>query len=335
LAALAGRVVLAYPAGRLSVASDSEPVSLDTAYDLASLTKILSTTILAMIFIEKGWCTLDATLSETWPGLMPEDKKTITFRQLLNHSTGLPAWRPLYDTLEPLPVELRRARAAELILREPLECFPGEKSLYSDLNFILLGFMLEQIGRASLDVLFDSFIAQPLKLRHTGYRPLDKGGMSARSIIAPTEVFPEQREALQGEVHDRNARALGGTAGHAGLFGPAMEVWLIMKDLIAAFKNQPGPHLVSNATVRTFWQRHGSTRALGFDMPSETGSAAGELFSRASVGHLGFTGTSLWYDPSRDLTVILLTNRVHPSTANEAIREFRPVIHDLAVRAVQ
>jgi len=334
LAAYKGEVAAACPAGRLTLDPESPAVNLGTIYDLASLTKVLSTAILTMVFIERGHFALETTLNELWPGPVPEDKKALTLTQLLNHTTGLPAWRPYYEILEIIPIDSRRSRAAELILDESLESVPGERSEYSDLNFILLGLILEEIGREQQDVLFNRFIAQPLGLKDTGYRPLNRDVVSSSENIAPTEVLPGRGEALRGEVHDQNAHALTGVAGHAGLFGPAGEVWLIIKALRDAYRDEPGLLPVSGPTVRTFWQRSGPARALGFDLPSETGSAAGELFSKNSVGHLGYTGTSLWYDPVLDLCVILLTNRVHPSSTNQAIRNFRPFIHDLVVETV-
>ncbi|MBW2323470.1 MAG: serine hydrolase [Deltaproteobacteria bacterium] len=338
LAAKGERIAANITAGRLEYGDQASSVHWETIYDLASLTKILSTTILTMIFLDQGRFDLQSPLKRLWPFFVPDDKKELTLFHLLSHTSGLPAWRPYFETLEQVPSEERRKQAAELILEEPFEAEPGTRSIYSDLNFILLGLILEEIGHARLDRLFDEHIARPLTLRQTGYRPLDQTGLSSTEEIAPTEDCPDRGGVLKGAVHDKNAYALSGAAGHAGLFGTAGEVWRIMASLRASFRNDPGNHLVSTQTVKTFWKWTNDnphiTGALGFDRPAETDSAAGRYFSRASVGHLGFTGTSVWYDPDMDLTVILLTNRVHPSSANEAIKEFRPSIHDLAFKTI-
>ena len=330
--------VITVTAGRLDYDARSRPVTPETIYDLASLTKVLATTILAMIFLEKDWLSLHYPLARFWPSRLPEDKKELTLKHLLSHTSGLPAWRPYFETLKQIPAQERRKRAAELILGEPLETRPGTRSIYSDLNFILLGLILEEIGQARLGRLFDDFIAGHLNLRHTGYRPLEGKARADIEWTAPTEDCPDRGGVLRGVVHDKNAYALGGVAGHAGLFGTAGEVWRIMASLRASFRNETGVRLVSNQTVKTFWSRAAAnpriTGALGFDRPAETGSAAGRYFSRTSVGHLGYTGTSLWYDPNRDFALILLSNRVHPDSGNEAIKQFRPYIHDLAVEII-
>ncbi|MDY6852908.1 MAG: serine hydrolase, partial [Thermodesulfobacteriota bacterium] len=235
-----------------------------------------------------------------------------------------------------IPPEKRRARVAELILNEPLESEPGRREVYSDLNFILLGLILEEIGQARQDVLFNRLIAGPLGLKTIGYRPLDHGSLPLPENLAPTEKVPRRGGLLRGEVHDDNAAALAGVAGHAGLFGPVREVWRIFRSLRTAHRDEPGPRPVSPGIVRAFWQRSPHrTRALGFDTPSPAGSSAGRFFSPRSVGHLGFTGVSLWHDPDKDLTIILLTNRVHPVASNEAIKEFRPHIHDIAAETIK
>jgi CubicO group peptidase (beta-lactamase class C family) len=312
------------------------PVVPGTVYDLASLTKILSTTMLFMIYTDHAVISPDIRLSALLPGETPVDKAGLTLGHLLAHASGWPAWRPFYEAWGGLPAAARRPAAARDVLREPLEHTPGEKAVYSDLNFILLGLLLEQVVGARQEVLFDREVAGPLHLSDTGYRPLD-GPARAEApgvLVAATEDVPRRGGVIRGQVHDDNAAALFGVAGHAGLFGTAEEVWSIFKLLRRAYWDEPGDRLVSRQTVQHFWRLSDlapdSTWALGFDTPSAVNSSAGRLFSRQSLGHLGYTGTSLWYDPVRDLTAILLTNRVHPSAENIAIRGFRPRIHDLA-----
>jgi len=333
-----GEQVVTVAAGRFEYDARSRTVTPTTIYDLASLTKVLSTTLLTMIFLKQRRFDLQTPLKQLWPFYIPKDKKDITLTHLLSHTSGLPAWRPYFKSLNQIPIKERRRRAAELILEEPLESEPGKQFTYSDLDFILLGLILEETGQAHLDLLFHEFIARPLDLRRTGYRPLDRKNQISINEIAPTEDCPERGGVLKGVVHDKNAHALSGTAGHAGLFGTAGEVWRILSSLRTSFRNTPGVRLVSNQTIKTFWQWTGDnphvTGALGFDRPADIDSAAGRYFSPSSVGHLGFTGTSLWYDPERDFAVILLSNRVHPSSTNEAIKKFRPYIHDLAVETI-
>jgi len=322
-------------AGSTGGGDASRFVTAETVYDLASLTKILSTTILVMLFLEKERFTLETPLADLWPEPVPEEKKGVTVAQMLSHATGLPAWRPYHQILNRVPPDERRAEMARLILAELLEARPCRQAIYSDLNFILLGLIIEKTAGRRQNFLFQKYIAAPLSLTATGYRPTDGESSLEIDNTAPTETLPHRGGLICGQVHDDNAAALAGVAGHAGLFGTAVEVWKIFNSLRSAYRNEPGLKLVAPATVRRFWRRSNlapdSTWALGFDTPSRTGSSAGRHFSPASVGHLGYTGVSLWYDPEKDLTVILLTNRVHPTASNQAIRTFRPYIHDLVV----
>ena len=271
----------------------------DTLFDIASLTKALSTATLLMQRPNRRTISLD---DEPRPGL--------TVRHLLSHSSGLPAWK----LLGPDP---RRA-----VLKEPLEYPTGTKSVYSDLGFILLGDHLERVTTLSLVELFADCIATPLGVGTT-FEP-----EAAR--CAPTEG------ELRGVVHDENARALGGAAGHAGLFSTARDVARIAAELVDAWHGR-AETLVAQETVRRFWSPSGvpgSTWCLGWDRPSATASSAGTRWPRDGVGHLGFTGCSLWIDPPRGRFVVLLSNRVHPSRANEAIKAFRPALHDKIVAAL-
>jgi CubicO group peptidase (beta-lactamase class C family) len=273
----------------------------ETLFDIASLTKALATTTIAMRLVDRSVPVLS---SEIRPG--------INARLALCHATGLPAWKLLGDG--------SRVEIVERVRHEPLESAPGSTSVYSDLGFILLGDLLERLGGATLDELFRKEVAPSLEI---GFRP------PRSERCAPTE------KGLRGIVHDENARSLGGVAGHAGLFSHARDVAAIIRSLLRAWHGQGG--LVRAETVREFWSSSGipgSTWCLGWDRPSATGSSAGNRWPREGVGHLGFTGCSIWIDPPRGRAVVLLSNRVHPTRANEAIKVFRPILHDAVVRAL-
>ena len=280
----------------------------ETLFDIASLTKPLSTATLAMMALEEGALALD-----------DRPRPDVTVAELMTHSSGLPAWKLLGSS---------RAEVLRAVAAEPLVAAPGTIARYSDLGFILLGATVENALGEPLDAAFARRIAQPLGIG-TGFGPRE----AAR--CAPTEG------ELAGIVHDENARAMGGVAGHAGLFSTARDVSRIVHALVAAWhgvRSTSTPRLLPTARVRQMWTPSGvagSTFCLGWDRPSATGSSAGEKWPRDGVGHLGFTGCSIWIDPPRARWVVLLTNRVHPTRANEAIKQFRPAIHDAIVAALE
>jgi CubicO group peptidase (beta-lactamase class C family) len=277
-----------------------------TRFDLASLTKPLCTTALALRLVARGALSLD-----------DRPRPECTILQLLSHSGGLPAVRALADPTR--PGEGMRAQAIAAARSEPLEYPPGERSIYSDLGFILLGYAVERVGGARLDALFAQHLAMPLALT-LGYGPLL--AVSDRDV-APTE------QGLRGMVHDDNCRAMGGVAGHAGLFGDAAAVSALVNAWVRAWHGEAS--LLDPALVRRAWSRAGvpgSTWGLGWDHPATTGSSAGERWAKDGVGHLGFTGCSIWIDPPKKRWVVLLSNRVHPTRTNEAIKGFRPKLHD-------
>ena len=228
----------------------------------------------------------------------------------------------------------------EEIHREKPEAPSATKAIYSDLNFIVLGEAVEQATGATLDRFCHERIFRPLGLRTTGF--IDNSTARTRKLepvqemFAATENCPSRKRILIGEVDDENAFAMGGVAGHAGLFAPVREVDRIAAELIACYKGRS--NFMPEKIVREFWTRdgavQGSTWALGWDTPSPIHSSSGHHFPATAVGHLGFTGTSIWIDPEREIAVSILTNRVHPSRDNQAIREFRPKIHDLIMEAI-
>jgi CubicO group peptidase (beta-lactamase class C family) len=276
-------------------------------------------------------------------------KGTVSLRHLLAHCGGLAAWRPFHRDIvreerqgRPNFVATRGAKefVYEQIHRERPEYAAGTRSVYSDLGFIVLGELVETLGHMPLDRFCQERIFRPLGLRSMAFVDLSLVRLHrmtpAVDMIAPTERCPWRKRVLCGEVHDDNAYAMGGVAGHAGLFGSAIDVDGLIGRLRACYRGEDS--FVPTEIVREFWTRddtvRDSTWALGWDTPSTAGSSAGRHFGPRSVGHLGFTGTSVWVDLERDVHVILLTNRVHPSRDNERIREIRPRVHDVAMEAL-
>jgi CubicO group peptidase (beta-lactamase class C family) len=310
-----------------------------TIFDLASLTKPVATTTAVMRLVDRAALRLEDTVRQFIPEFSGGEKDRVTIRHLLNHSSGLRAWQPLYKQVfgsaRTLPARLRltegKRRVLDRILRNRLVYTPGSKSIYSDLGFILLGEIVERVSDISLDRFCRDEIFAPLGMRKTFF-PAVRPYRAAP--YAATERMDWRRRIVLGEVHDNNAYVMGGVAGHAGLFSTAVDLARFGRGMLDARRGE-NP-LLSQKTVETFISRQGtpgSSWALGWDTPSVP-SSAGRYFSSHSFGHLGYTGTSLWIDPEQDLVVVLLTNRVHPSSRNIKIRRFRPLIHDLVYEEV-
>lgn len=330
------------PAGCLSPDPSSIPVTSSTVYDVASLTKPLATVTAVALLIQWGRCRLDDSIDSVLPELEEASVGSATIRQLLTHSSGLPGWRAFYERLCPdaaLPTTPDdRANAGRQILQaitqETLIYKTGERSLYSDLGFMLLGVMVKRLSGSSLDCFVAEHIAQPLNAEPFCYLPIGKKRepdfSSKVCHIAPTEWDTWRGRLLCGEVHDENAAALGGVAGHAGLFASAEAVLAVTGAWLAGYHRNSS--ILDSDIVREFSSRHQgiseSSWALGWDTPSSP-SSSGQYFSSRSFGHLGFTGTSIWIDPVCDLEVVLLSNRVCPTRTNDRIRSFRPAMHDL------
>ncbi len=333
LVARRGAVVLERAAGRLTYDKGSPAVTPSTIYDLASLTKIIATTTLMMRRVEEGALDLDATAASYLLELEGSSVGGATLRDLLAHSSGLPCCTELFREVgEGLDRDEARARYLEHIAGTELEVGRREQAIYSDLGVLLLGEILERSSGRGLDDLVQAEVLDPLGLADSGYLPDE----SLRGQTAPTEFDPWRGRLPHGEVHDENTLALGGIAPHAGLFGTAGDVAAFGQAMLNGGV-YGGQRLAGAKTVALFTRRAelvpGSSRALGWDTPSEP-SSAGRYFSSRSFGHTGFTGTSLWIDPELDLIVVLLTNRVHPTRDNIAIRRLRPAIHDAVVLAV-
>ena len=294
-------------------------VSADrTIYDLASLTKVVGTTTGLMVLFDEGKIRLDDPVSKYVPEFSGGDKDRVTVRMLLEHRSGLPAGRDLWRIAHS-PAEARQA-----VIETPLVCPPNQCYEYSDLGADMLGFVVEAAAGQPLDQFLHERVFAPLGMNDTFFRPAD----SLRSRVAPTEVAPPRGYPLQGEVHDENAFALGGVAGHAGLFSTAADLSVFAQMMLNGGEYN-GLRLIADSTVALFTTRAAGTRALGWDTCGGSGSC-GDYLGEDAYGHTGFTGTSLWIDPDRDMFVVLLTNRVHEARAKRPAKVIADVRADLA-----
>jgi CubicO group peptidase (beta-lactamase class C family) len=341
---LRGRLVHHRAYGQAALHPFRAAATLDTIYDLASLTKPLATATAVLCLVADGRMHVNDVVEARLEELRGTEVGGSTIAHLLSHSSGLPWWRPYYQRIaekdRTAPGFLGSERAKAWVLTElgceKLESPPGARSVYSDLGFMLLGMIVERLtGQTApaycLERIYTPAGATPLYYYRRDGSP--SWGMVSREAVAPTEQDPWRGRLLHGEVHDENAYALGGIAGHSGLFGTAQAVAAVAGAWHRAYHGRSSP--LPPDLVRQFVTRRqqipGTSWALGWDTPS-TPSSSGSKFSPRSFGHLGFTGTSLWIDPERELEVVLLTNRVHPTRENQGIRQFRPAIHDLIVK---
>lgn len=312
--------------GRIDWKSSSPRVSPDeTLYDLASLTKVVGTTTALMILYDQGRFSLDDPIVKYLPEFGGGMKDSVTIRELLEHRSGLPADRDLWR-LASSPAEAR-----QLVLTTPLEYKPGTQYVYSDLGAMTLGFLVEKLSGQTLDAYLAQWVFQPLGMTNTFFRPPD----SVRYRAAPTEDTPPRGYPLKGEVHDENAYALGGVAGHAGLFSTASDL-SIFAQMILNGGEYNGVRVVSDSTIRLFTTRAAGSRALGWAM-ADGQWGSGRFLSDDAFGHVGYTGTSMWIDPDRQMFVILLTNRVHEPRARrpeKVIADVRADLSDAAAIAV-
>jgi serine-type D-Ala-D-Ala carboxypeptidase len=324
-------------------------MELGTIFDLASLTKPLATAVAVMLLIHEKKLRLDDQITRVIPMYGVFGKSLTTVRHLLSHSAGLPAWKAFFENVvrneKSGRINFVASRAAKNFVFEqihhekPLNP-PGTQSLYSDLGFMILGEAVEILTGNTFDRFCQERIFKPLGLRSTGF--IDLSQLRTRRLqpvedmIAPTENCPWRKKILCGEVHDDNAYAMGGVAGHAGLFSSARDLHTLLVRMNRCLSGKDS--FVPQSLVQEFLTRGDSAGhssfALGWDTPTPGNSASGSLFSSRSVGHLGFTGCSIWWDLEKHCHVILLTNRVHPSRKNEKIRDFRPHIHDQIMKVV-
>jgi serine-type D-Ala-D-Ala carboxypeptidase len=335
LIAQGGQIQYLKAAGILSRVSPQITAKVDSIYDLASLTKPLATTLAIMGLVDRGIIHLDTRLDEILPDSVPDDKKNISIRLLLCHSSGLPDWRPYYSELVKYDPDDRKKILRQWILREPIEYSPGAASKYSDLGFILLEWIIEEVSKMEMDELLSEYYYRPLKLARLFI--MNKMAPFGPGEIAATEDCPWRKKVLHGQVHDENAYALGGYSGHAGLFGCAEDVFILINMLREHYYSRR-ENFFKPETVQQFFRRQNicknSTWALGWDTPSPEGSSSGRYFSAKSFGHLGFTGTSVWMDLEKDIMVIFLSNRVHRIRENIKIRLFRPELHNLIMKSI-
>jgi serine-type D-Ala-D-Ala carboxypeptidase len=312
--------------GHFTFEADSPTTTPDTVFDLASVSKVVATTSMAMLLYQRGLLDLEAPVVAVVPEFARNDPRcrSVSFRMLLAHSSGLPAYEKLF-LRAPSREDLIAAAFAERLVADP-----GTKAEYSDIGFIILGVALERIADETLSRFCQREIFGPLGMAHTTYNP----AKAQRSAIPPTvDDWTFRNRIIQGEVHDENASVMGGVAGHAGLFATAQDVAIFAYAMLNG-----GSPILREETVALFTRREttpaGTSRALGWDTPSQP-SQSGKYFSPHSFGHLGYTGTSLWIDPEKQLSVTLLTNRTWPDRSNQAIKEIRPRFHDAVVECLE
>jgi serine-type D-Ala-D-Ala carboxypeptidase len=311
--------------GHFTYEPNSPEATTATVFDLASVTKVVATTSMAMILYERGLLDLDLPVVAAVAEFAGEDPRrdTVTPRMLLSHSSGLPAYEKLFLRVRTRDELLSAAFATPLIAN------PGEQAAYSDIGFIILGVALERIAEESLDRFCQHDVFGPLAMTHTAFNPPS----AWQASIPPTANDRSFRNRIiQGEVQDENASLMGGVAGHAGLFASAEDIAIFAHAMLSG-----GRPIVRPETLALFTRREpsppGTSRALGWDTPSSP-SQSGKYFSANSFGHLGYTGTSVWIDPERQLSITLLTNRTWPDCSNQAIKQLRPKFHDKVIESL-
>ena len=321
-----GRLVGWKAFGRFTYDANSPEVKPETVFDLASVSKVIATTSMAIILYQRGLLDLDAPVSGVVPEFLGGDvrRQDITFRMLLGHSSGLPAYQRLFWRVQ------TRESLIQEALRVPLKADPGTHAEYSDIGFIVLGLALERLAEEPLDRFCKREVFAPLGMLETTFNP----PLAWKSRIPPTaEDRAFRKRIIQGEVQDENASVMGGVAPHAGLFSTSSDVARFAHGMLSG-----GAPLIRKETLALFTRREtvpaGTSRALGWDTPSAP-SQSGKYFSPSSFGHLGYTGTSLWIDLERQLSVTLLTNRTWPDCSNHAIKQVRPRFHDAVVEGLK
>lgn len=313
--------------GRLTYDANARQTSPQTMFDVASLTKVVATTTAVMKLYDEKEMSLDDKVSRFIPQFGEGRKSEITLRHLLTHTSGLPPFRQLWKFVPEAKF------AADSVYATTLVANPGDTTIYSDLGFITLGKIVEKVSGKRLDVYVKENFFEPLGMTRTMFKPPQE----LWDNVAPTEFDSLWRKRLvQGTVHDENAEFLGGVSGHAGLFSSLSDLAIFMQVLMNG-GTYNGVRYMNSSAIELFTKKQSekSSRALGWDTKSPMGSSAGRLFSPSSFGHTGFTGTSIWADPERNLFVILLTNRVHPTRANLKIAKVRPAVHDAVIEALK
>ncbi len=334
-----GELLYRHAVGYAQKYPEHRELSEDTIFDIASLTKVVATTTAIMLLLRDRAIALDDPIHRYIPEISTDH---ITFVHLLTHSAGLPAWLPFYEDIQKeanrqgnefIGSPAAKQYVLEKVCQTDLIYSPGEDYRYSDLGFMLLGYIVEKISGTTLDRYCDEMIFTPLEMFRTFFHkhgePLREGAYVA------TERCEWRRRIVCGEVHDENAYAMGGVAGHAGLFSTLDDIHKFMRTLYRCYQDRDD--FIPASIVQKFFSRQHipehSTQALGWDTPSKEGSSGGTLLSPTSVGHTGFTGTSIWLDLKRKLVILLFSNRIHPSRNNQTFLKMRPEIHDTVVIA--
>jgi serine-type D-Ala-D-Ala carboxypeptidase len=322
------RIVMQAALGRFTYEGSSPAIELPTVFDLASLTKVVATTAMAMLRYDRGALVLEQPVIDLLPEFAGKEEKDerrqqVTIEMLLSHSSGLPAYVPLYKQAR------NRAALVQLAAQTPLEADPGTHAVYSDIGFILLAELLQGLAGTSLDDFCAKQIFVPLRVSSARFCPAEED----RSLIPPTlDDKSFRHRIIQGEVHDENASAMDGVAGHAGIFAASDDLMKFAACILGF-----GPQLFRPETIQLFTRRRpspiGTSRALGWDTPS-TPSQSGRYFSPHSFGHLGYTGTSLWIDGEQSIAIALLTNRTWPDNQSQIVKQIRPMFHDAVMEAL-
>jgi CubicO group peptidase (beta-lactamase class C family) len=318
-----GKVIYEKAFGHLTYDDTSAAVTKNTIYDIASLTKVIASTTAVMICYDKNLFSLDDPVAKYITEFSQNGKEKVTIKNLLLHNSGLPAFKRFYGNYSSADEVIND------IYKTPLNYETGSKTVYSDLGFITLVKVVEQVTGQRFDVFCKDWIFIPLQMNSTFFNPAD----SIIYNIAPTEYDNYWRNKLVwGEVHDETALLLNGVAGHAGLFSTAKDLSNLLLLLLngGTFNDHK---IIKPTTVKLFSTRYSdkSTRALGWDTKSRGKSSAGNLFDLTSIGHTGFTGTSVWVDPTKDLFVVFLTNRIYPTRKNKKLYKVRPALHDAII----
>lgn len=312
-------------------------IKANTLFDLASLTKPLCTLLGMLNLMEMNIISWDDDINALLGTKKAEFSKKIKIEHLLSHSSGLRSYAPFYKNFKPILNKANKRKLINTVLKEKPEYPPGEKCIYSDLGYMLLGEIIEKASGKRLDEYFASAISRPLSLeKQLMFRPLDATKQSETGNIAATQNCPWRKRLLQGEVDDEHCWLMNGVAGHAGLFGSVKGVLDINVHILNQLQGRKQVFTFGPLLQRALTRRYaGQSWRLGFDTPTQPGSSAGEYISAQSVGHLGFTGTSFWIDPDKDMVVAVLTNRVYPTRENNRIKEFRRQLHDTIFRFVR
>jgi len=322
----AGELVARKSLGRFTYDPNSPEIHGATLFYLASLTKVVATTTMAMVLYERGLLDLETPITAIVPEFAGNggSRYEVTLRMLLAHSSGLPAYEKLF-----LRAQTREA-LLQAALTTPLTAAPGVRAEYSDIGFIILGVALERLADESIDVFCQREIFGPLGMAHTTFNPTK----TLKTSIPPmVDDRTFRHRIIQGEVQDENASVMGGVAGHAGVFSTAEDLAIFAHAMLNA-----GHPILRSTTIDLFTRRESApertSRALGWDTPSAP-SQSGKYFSPRSFGHLGYTGTSLWIDPEHQVSIALLTNRTWPDCHNQAIKKVRPAFHDAVMEALE